>query len=518
MKRAHWLIDVEIDGVDYRWSDELVEVDTAEGDVLTYEAGLADPGELAPGDSVTIEVLDPSLDWPALAPELDGRRATLRRWIEGTVFEQAEVYAFGEVSDTSFGTRHEEVGWRIAEVAGSELTLGVQVPDPLARIDATTWPINVGATVCDEGAVYPVLFGYPGYTGAPIPVCVMPAPMGQFLAAATTYLVLSEDPDAQITLVRVRNDTENTEATETALVIRDELGRSIRASHFTLAAGPAPADATAQREMFVGFGPAGGGGVARSAYDVIAYLLRRWGPGGVDWSRLPEARDALGVYQVDTWIDDPVRDPWAWIEGVLLPDLPVEVRVSARGRYLAPRRYVSDPRRRVGSLEVGVGVERVSDVKRVKSDGPANEFVGLYRASTRGDWLGRVILTGDPASIGSAPTISVPPTTATQLVQVATSASCRRSLARYGLRQAEPVEIDWTWDTGTVVQVLEWRAERDANPCHQVILDVDDGEDIAEGDEFELTDEELGWSGRVAIVDAPPVRGVRTTVRLILPE
>lgn len=518
MTRAHWLLDVEIDGVAYRWSGQDQEVDDAAGDTLIYTAGLGDL-ELAQGESdVGVEVLDPSMDWPALASQLDGRRVVLRRWIEGTVFEQAEVYAYGEAADVSFGGRTEPTEWRISEVPGSELTLGVQVPDPLARIDATTWPISVGATVCDEGAVYPVLFGFPGYTGAAVPICVMPAPMGQFLAAGTTYLVLSEDADAQITACRVRNDTENTEANETAVVIRDELGRSLRASHFTLNAGPAPADATAQREMFVGFLPSGGGGVARSAYDVIAYLLRRWGPGGVDWSRLPEARDVLGAFQVDTWIDDPAPDPWSWIESVLLPDLPVEVRVSGRGRYLLPRRYTSDPRRRVGSIEIGRDAERVSSVTRARSEGPANEFVGLYRSSARGDWLGRVILTGDPASIRSAPSLTVPPTTSTQLVQVATSPACRRSLARYQLRQAEPVEIDWTWDTGTVVRCLEVRAERDAMPGLAVEFELEDGEDLVEGDELLVTDDELGWTDRPAIVDEPPVRGDRTTVVLRLPE
>jgi hypothetical protein len=516
--RTHWLLDVEIDGQEYRWSVDAVEVETADGDTLRYSSGLRDP-ELAVGEfGAEVEVVDDSVDWPALAPQLDGRRVVLRRWIEGTSLEQAEVYANGEATDVLFGARSESVAWAISDVPGSETSLGVQVPDPLARIDATTWPITGGATLCDEGAMYPVLFGYPGYTGAATPIPVMPAPMGQFLAAATTYLVLSEDADAPITQARIRNDTEDTEATETVVTVTDLLGRRIKVNHFTLAAGPAPGGATEQREMFAGFVPAGGGGVARSAYDVIVYLLRRWGAASVDWARLPEVRDVLGQFLVDTWIDDTPPDPWAWIEAVLLPDLPVEVRTSVGGRYLVTRRYTSDPGRRVGTIEVGIDAERVSGVSRAASEGPANEFTGLYRASTRGDWLGRIILTGNPATIGSAPKVTVPPATTTQLVSVATSALCRRSHARYQLRQSEPIEIDWTWDTGTVLRCLELRAERDALPGLSVELEIEDGEDLVEGDELLVTDEELGWSDRVAIVDGPPVRGDRTTALLRLPE
>lgn len=518
MIRAHWLLDVEIDGVAYRWSVESVEVETAAGETLTYTSGLGDL-ELAQGDpDIFVAVLDPSVDWPALASQIDGQRVVLRRWIEGTVLEQAEVYGYGEVADVEFGAGHEPASWAISEVAGSELTLGVQVPDPLARIDATTWPITGGATIGDDGAVYPVLFGFPGDDGSGTPIPVMPVPMGQYLAAGTTYLVLSEDADAPITTVRIRNETEDTEDTETAVAVTDLLGRRLKVSHFTLAAGPRPATATEQRELFAGFGSATGGGVARSAYEVIDYLIRRWGRESVDWSRLPEIRDVLDEFQVDTWIDDPPTDPWAWIEAVLLPDLPVEVRTSARGRYLVHRRYVSEPGRRVGSLEVGRDAERVSMVRRADSEGPANEFIGVYRASTRGDWLGRVILTGDPATIASAPAIAVPGATTTQAVAVATSTLCRRSHARYRLRQSEPVEIDWTWDTGTVLRVLEHRAERDALPGHAVELEVWDGEDLVEGDELGITDEELGWDDRTAIVDTPPVRGDRTTVTLRLPE
>lgn len=508
MADAHWLIDAEVDGRPLRYSVERVDVERVDGEVLEYAAGLTDPGEIARGDEgIVVEILDDGTDWPALAPELEGRLVVLRRWIEGTEFERAEVYARGEAHAVSYGGRTDPVTWEIVEPAGAAEFLGVQLPDPLAQVASTTAPS--GVTTGDLGAYYPVVFGYPGWDGVTRNE-VMPAPMLEWDAVdADTYIVVAEDGDAPITSILVRNDTTATSGAEAVVQLVDGLGRRIRAAHFGTNGVTWPATADEQRELYVGFRPADGGGVARSAYDVVAYLLRRWGPSSADWSRLPEAADELGTYMVDTWIDSPVTDPWDWIESVLIPDLPVEVRRTARGRYLAVKRYHADRTRLVGSVSVDRGqAERVSPVERADTEGPANEFVALYRQSVRGDWLGRIIMTGDSGTIASAPTASVPGSTAlSEPYAVIADRRCRLSYARYGLRQSPsgPIEIDWSWDSGTIAQVLGWRAARDALPAGRVTWTVRDGADLVEGDELELTDDELGWDARLAIVDEPPV-------------
>lgn len=513
--RRHWLVEVELDGQVKRWSVEHLEVETSAGEVLVYRSGLVEL-ELAQGsDGASIELLDPEVDWPALGGELECRTCTVLRWREGDVFEQAEVFARGEARGVAYGSRRERVSWTISETGGAAASLGVQVPDPLAQVDLTTW-----SAPPDEGAPYPVIFGYPGYTGATNPVCVVPAPLGSWNALdADTNFVVCEDGDAQITQVRVRNAEEDAEANEAVAVESDLLGRRIRVGDFASAGGPKPVSASAARGLFMGFTPSGGGGVARSAYDVIAYLLRRWGVDTVDWTRLPEVRDFLGVFQVDTWIDEPQTDPWAWIEGVLLVDLPLEVRRTERGRYLVQRHYRTDPRRLVGTVSVDRGeARRRSGRTRVTEEGPYNEFTALYRRNINDDWLGRIILTGDPDTIQAAPTLTVPPPVATVgLVNTLPSSLCRLSHARYQLRQDEQIEIDWTWDTGTVVRVLELRAERYALPADLIEYDILDGEDLREGNELRLVDEEMALDLAVIVEEPPVVTATSTSCLLRIP-
>lgn len=515
MTRADWLLDVAIDGRTYRWSVSALDVDTADGDTLVYQPGLEDLS-LAPTDQVTVSVTDPSVDWPALAPYLDGGAATLRRLVEGNLSEQAETYAAGVVLGVVWGSCREPVSITIGVVSGSG-SLGVQLPDPTARVDATTWPI-AGATYSlgNAGSYYPIVLGYPGYVeDAGLVYACVPVPIGQWKTGtpASTRVIVCEDASAPITSVTMRNDDRGAEAGEDCTVQADGLGRLVVTANFSADTHVRPSTPTSR--MFAGYSPSGGGGPARSAYDVLVYLLRRFGPGTVDWARIPEVRDQLGIYQVDTWIDSPVDDPWAWVES-LLADLPVRIRTSERGRYLVWTRAVSDPTRQVGSLSADDHeATRTSAVSRATP--PYNELVATYRRSRTGEQQGRVVLTGSPTTLGGAPHYPLPGSSDSQRVVIASHRLCLESVSRWGLRQAEPVEIDWTWDTSTVLAVLERRAEASAVPGLLVDYDVPGNETLREGDEVLLTDTELGWTDQPAIVTEPPVRGATTSVTLLLP-
>jgi hypothetical protein len=500
----HWLVEFEIDGRPYRWAVEAVTVENDDGDVFEYRQGLTVDEPMFEGqDEAGIEIADATVDWPAFAPGLECTRATVRRWTEGTVLEAAVVFVDGEIRGVEHGTRFDPVSFTIERRSGGEM-LGTQVPDVLATVQFTTWP-TTGTAIGDQGVSYPVIFGYPGYTGASTPIPVVPVPLAQWDADEDiTYAIVSEDAAAPITSVRLRNDTMNEYSNPTVTIVEDQLGRPVRAMNFTLATIAWPASSDEQAELTVGFSPAGGGGVARSAYDCFEYVLRRWGQASADWQRLREIRDALSIYQVDTWIDTPIDDPWAWIEGIL-PDLPVVVRTSARGRYFVERRYAVDGTRHVGSLEAGAGAERTSAVG-VEKSGPFNEYTGVYRPGIDDAYIGRVIMTGSP-NLHSAPFIKEGPVGSStfQIIAVHRSGLCAASLAKFGLRQSELVEIDWTWDESTVAAVLGWRAQRDAIPARIVEYTVENGDELREGDEVNLTDDELGLDAVGAIVDSPPL-------------
>ena len=197
MSRTHWLVDVEIDGQAYRWAEVACSVTTAAGVVLVYRSGLGDLAA-AQGDEVAVSVVDPLVAWATLAPQLDGRPCALRRWVEGTRWEQAEVYSVGEAAGVSYGSPLEAVSWTISVVQGAA-SLGYQVPDPSAAISYSTWPISGATTdyLVSSFSAYPVVFGYPGLIAeASASVAVMPAPLAQWpvvAAAATTYVVVGED-------------------------------------------------------------------------------------------------------------------------------------------------------------------------------------------------------------------------------------------------------------------------------------------------------------------------------------
>jgi hypothetical protein len=504
----HWLLDVQIDGVPYRWTSasDGAEVTTAGGEVYWYAAGLDDL-RLAPGDVPDIEIYDESVGWASLAVQLQGRRVTLRRWLEGDLYERAEVYATGLASTVSY--EPDAVTMRIEEPPALT-TYGAQVPDPLARVDADTFPTAVATDIGpDIGAAYPVILGYPGWqedTATNVPV--VPLPLAQWDANdADTWVVVSEDGSLPIVGCRVRNDELDVTGTEDVKVVTDLLGRVILVADFANDTAPKPTTATERAPLLAAFVPNLGGG-PRPAYDAIVYMLQRWGPLTVDWRRMPEVRTLLAPYLIDCWITSPISDPWLWV-AELVVDLPVEIRTGQQGRYLVPSRYLPDSALVTRDLTIGVDLERDGPVELTE---PINEFVALYRQGPTGDWLGSVVLTGAPGEVLSAPGRGAPTG-----ARVIASSRCRSSVAQYGLRPAgEPVHIDWTWDLGTVVRVLEHRAARDALPARLVSVVGDESLQLREGERIRLTDDELGLSG-LAVVDEPPTvssRGVEAVLRM----
>lgn len=524
-----WLVDITLDGRTYRWAVDAVEVTTADGTTLYYEGGL-DALEAARGDSVPVTVTDPSVDWPALAVVAEGAPTTLRRWRVGTVLEAAEIFAVGRAASVEYGAPYEPVTWTIETERRDVVDLGRQIPDPTARVDETTWPSpdypQVGTNpvvVLDSmiGRYYPIIFGYPGYEDGTI-VPAVPVPHGQIetvtAGAGVGYqrIIVSEDVAAPITSVEITDLVSRgvvTCAVETAV---DALGRSLR-----VAVVEPPDGVTSAGDIWLlseaddadphaGYSPTGGGGVARSAYDVLVYVLRRWGVTGVDWARLPEIAEWLAPFQVDTYIDEVVSDPWAWWAQAIMPDLPVAVATSRDGRYLVPLRYRPDAGRVVARIDTDRGDVRVSTIET--SWGGRNELVAVYGWSPVSEsWRRRVVLTGS----GTVGLVETPPTDVKDII--VRHRGCAVSQARHGVRQGELLEIDWTWDAGTVTAVLSWMADRDALTTRTVQYLLPETDAPEEGDTLTVTDAEVGLNGALGIVEGAPLvseEGVTVTVRI----
>ena len=98
-------------------------------------AGLGDL-QLARGDVPTVEVVDYTADWSAVADILELAPAVLVLWTEGTDYRDAVIYAAGRAQGVAYGTLGEPLSFEIVE----RLALDRQVPGPGDRVDLTTYP------------------------------------------------------------------------------------------------------------------------------------------------------------------------------------------------------------------------------------------------------------------------------------------------------------------------------------------------------------------------------------------
>jgi hypothetical protein len=252
---------------------------------------------------------------------------------------------------------------------------------------------------------------------------------------------------------------------------------------------PASADETSS--LYGGYHPDSGGG-PRTAYEVVEYVLRRWGR-GTDFGRLRSVRDLLSGYLVDTWIDENVSDPWTWLQQALIPDLPVVRRRGHGGQYLAAQNWAPTAADAIGSLSATT--RQIIRAGGMEYKSPTqNEFSANIQKNSAGDPLTRVWLVGDTVHLATGTPV------------------CRLSQTRYGVMRGDTAEIDWTWDPATAGRVLAWKAHRDALPTRTIQYDTE--EDIREGETYLLTDESMALDAVPAVVSEPPLVGRTTRVTL----
>lgn len=499
MTRAWWLVDVEVGGTVLRYAHTDLEVESDEGTLL-YRPGLDVELELERGlEEVGLSIVDPTAGWATLGALVEGGRVVIRRWVEGSDFEDATVYAAGLAFGVTHGTDREPLEFTLGKPPASAEQLGVQVPDPLARTGEDTW---TAVALVDEGVVYPTLFGTPGNDGSGTAVPVMPVPSPTYQGTFQWVLLdghVRPGNTLLTTPVRLRNDENGGEEVYDVDTRTDDLGRLVSFARVNAVDDPFSGGAGETQTWFAGWTE--GGGVASNVYEVFVFLLERYGAASVDWTRLRRLQDELSIYRVDSWLDDVLENPWEYLE-YLVGFLPYDLRSGAEGRYLERVRFSPDGTRVRGSFEEGADAVRVAG--RTFRAGELNEFTARYRQGRESEWRGRVVVTGAELE-GATAGVSDPAPTSVELVKVNRDARCVQSFARWGLRQAEVLDVDWTWDTGTALALLDWRIERDAVSAWESDYWLEGGHDLEVGDEVLLTDSDFGLEGVTALVMTPPV-------------
>lgn len=529
----HWLLDVDGPGLRLRYTSSPSSV-TVSG--VVYRPGLAQVEAAIGDEGVDVSVLDPSTDWPRVAASITMVPCSLRRWRVGSASAAAVTFARGAVFSLEHGSRHEVAAWRIRESSADAMPA---CPGPDTVVDTRTSPqlepfdaVPAHVPSSSVGDRMPIVFGWPGYDAentlgyvdtfavVPCPCWQVPDGSGESSIGSDctiAQIVISEDPRTTNPSQVIVDDGENIVNTLTqTTVVLDLL------SHPHTVAGFAGADddilvypeadeaGDVGVHYLVGYSPAGDAAPMRDLYDVVSYMLGRFGGATVDRDRLESVREVLTGYQVDWFVNDDVGSEgvWGWLE-TLLNGMPFAIRRGPRGRYLQFISATPDPRKVSRELDVSRGgVRRAGSVAYV-GDNPFNEFVGRFGAWPGGDqgaYFGTAVVGAvSDSSVGLVVDLAEP-TVVWDRTTSMTYQVCVVSQSRYGRRVAPDVQIPWTWDRATAYRVLQNRADRESLPYRRVRYTVPEELGIVEDAHVRITDAELGID-TLAIVEGQPLIG-----------
>lgn len=171
-RSIHWLLTIEWAGLTIRLSDDQLDLLTADGSSLQYDAGL-DTVEVSEavstlGDSVgqlsiPIEFLPPPgqsiAERIAAGDDFSSARGELARWVEGTTYEERRVVLSGRLSDPEYGGDDEPVSTSLEEVLYEDTAV---IPAATLATSSTTWPHADSLSDAWIGATYPIIIGRPG--------------------------------------------------------------------------------------------------------------------------------------------------------------------------------------------------------------------------------------------------------------------------------------------------------------------------------------------------------------------
>ena len=337
-RRVWALLDLDVQGRVLRFTDspEPLSVSTEAGIEYTYVPGLLPvpfaraAGALGSDEAVTIDaaVEVPWARMVARGHSLERAAVTIRRWIEGQTLDAAETWVRGKAAGVGYGGVFEPL---TLTVVRPSYGTGVWPPTP-ARIDATTWPVTVSATIITDaaaiGAVYPVIFGTPTDY-------IIPAYAVEYEAANRTLAwQLFADGWVEATSCSLMEVASGAVETRTIRKVRDLLGR--RVSYVDNTGGTYTIEPNREHRVALNLGT-GGGTIGRGttalagAGEILEYLLRKTQV-DVDWGRFAVVQQRLDAYKLDFVITKQI-DVWAWIQNQIFPLLPMDWVFGAAGGY-----------------------------------------------------------------------------------------------------------------------------------------------------------------------------------------
>ncbi len=418
-KRAHWLLDIDVNGSPFRFATAPLEILRADGVTLVYREGLDDirhslTAEGSTDFSIPI-TLDNSEAWRDLIAnyaQLERAAAVIYRWFDGQTFEQARKVLDGTVQGFAYGEQLEPVSF---DVVRQIRTRGRKFPTPAMVADEVTWPVRVGLVLAANviGAFYPIVIGAPG-TVANV-TDGRPATDGLLVEFRSPppndHRLMIAGHRVQATTVLVSDYNEPLGPVSNLIAVeemQDLVGRTISyadLSVFAMGGG----DVEQNRAYYVAWSaPDGGGGLVspvsntllRGAGDVILWLFQTWTDVRFDAARFSAVRETLNSYKIDTFVNDPI-DPIEWLNSQIIPLLPIAPYQGEDGLYFYLRRPTVDRWDNVARLDADLGQIQRDSAVTMASDQIVNEVTVLFQPDrSTGRFRARVIISADDGARG----------------------------------------------------------------------------------------------------------------------
>jgi hypothetical protein len=449
-----------------------------------------------PVTSVPIRLTLPAADWAEMERDgfdLAAATGELSKWLRGQTWEKRKVLVRGNVIEPQYGSKGEPLAFSLKSMPFEDRSA---YPPATAIVDDTTWPSAANPA---KGRYYPTIIGYPGRLdgggtrddGSPGLIVNM---------SSRTLLIAGHE--VQATRVDVR-DTTILGAYANLPVTTTTDGRGRTVSVVTL---PTTGAATyvASDEYHVSWfntssASDGGGlfnrrrtGVLRDAGDVLDFFLDLTTL-KVDQGRVAAAVGLLRGFKIDGYWDDPAG-VWSWIQGNLLPILPISIQAGPDGLYPVVWQYDVLQTGTVDTIDADRGDGyRVGPVKKTTTlfGNLANEFrVEFSLDADTGTYRQHQVVHGDPADVSTTDFVPSP--------------ACRRSRSRYSplVPSVMTTRTDMVYDRATATAICNWQALLHALPVRRVSYVVPMRFDhIRAGAAVEITDTDIHLSAVRALVE-----------------
>ena len=448
--------------------------------------------------SLTLTIRPNWLDVPALIADRQDLHQCTARIYRHIIGGRSVLYFSGRVRDYTYEAHGSPV--EISIDANPWDDSGNLTPEA-ARVDSTTWPTAASKT---NGERYPIVIGQPGVVGS----SVVPAVPAYAVQSSGKWILIAGHKVEASTVTLYEEGNSDSPVVGPVVTKTDGAGRLVSVADVDSFAGiNYSPDSNYRTAWHSGAGLTQEGGAAiRSAGDALRWAVRQ---SSAPWDlvSVEVAAGLLEGYAIDAGIvGDPAEGltPWEWIASHLLPLLPVSIHGTARGLGVHVWPLGRDP---VASLTRGArGVSRVSRVQ-------SQDRTELLTSSAL-----RYAYDGEEKAYSQRVAAVSQEQDAINGGEVHRGMQAGR--LRYGPGVEEGTTSDVVYRAGTARAVVAWRAQLLGLPSWSVSYELPtEWGWLRLGDQITITDSEIGWSSRLAVIQGVQhLPGGRLTVALLVQD